>query len=141
MNVPGYLRCKVTLTNRGKFTRVWLQPLSSHQIIPTTTMPEDFEDFWRQTLLQNKDIPLNSKLTKIEELSDEKLDVYHVKFQNYKLGSYIYGVLSVPKMEQNSALIKVLGAGVWSHFVSRHRCSQRNDCIGHSNSWNSYSNG
>ena len=119
MNVPGYLRCKVTLTNEGKiYEGMATVAFSSHQLIPTTTMPEDFEDFWRQTLLQNKDIPLNSKLTKIEELSDEKLDVYHVKFQNYKLGSYIYGVLSVPKNGTKfPALIKVPGAGVWSHFM------------------------
>jgi len=119
MKTPGYLRCKVTVDSEGKFYEgMATVAFANDQIMPTTTMPDDFEKFWEQTLLQNKDIPLNAKMTKIEALSDEKLDVYQVKFQNFRLGSYIYGVLSVPRGGKKfPALIKVPGAGVWPHFM------------------------
>ena len=74
MKTPGYLRCKVTVDSEGKFYEgMATVAFANDQIMPTTTMPDDFEKFWEQTLLQNKDIPLNAKMTKIEALSDEKL--------------------------------------------------------------------
>ena len=52
-------------------------------------------------------------MTLLPELCTEKVNVYHVNLQNFRVGSRLYGILCVPKKEgKYPALLKVPGAGV-----------------------------
>lgn len=118
MKQAGFLRCKATINVNGKsYTGIATAAFDPEKIEPVTTMPTDFKTFWESTIEANKQIPLNPKFEKMDDLSDESVNVYHVKFQNFRYNSYIYGILSIPKKEGKfPALLKVPGAGVWPHF-------------------------
>src|SRR5690606_22224750 len=57
-------------------------------------------------------IPLDARMTLLPERCTEKVDVYHVSFQNYRSRSRIYGILCMPRKEgKYPALLRVPGAG------------------------------
>ena len=111
---PGFLRCIVEADVDGKLYKgmatAGFDPLS---IKPTVPTPADFIEFWDKAKSDLATIPIDAKMTLLPERCTEKVNVYHVNIQNFRVGSRLYGILCVPKKEgKYPALLKVPGAGV-----------------------------
>jgi len=114
MKAPGFLRCEVVATVDGKEYRglatAGFDPLN---IKPAIENPRDFVQFWEKAKQDNAAIPIDARMTLLPDRCTEKVNVYHVNLQNYRLGSRFYGILCVPKAEgKYPALLRVPGAGV-----------------------------
>jgi cephalosporin-C deacetylase len=114
MKTPGFLRCIATTLIDGKLYRglatVGYNPAA---IKPTTDSPVDFVAFWDKAKDDLAKIPLDLKLTLVQEKCTEKVNVYHMSVQNYRLGARLYGMLCVPKKPgKYPAELIVPGAGI-----------------------------
>jgi cephalosporin-C deacetylase len=114
LDKPGFLRCVVTATIEGKpYRGLATAAFSPEKIQPTTTVPKDFLSFWNKAKADAAKIPMDAQVTLLPEKSTATVNVYEVSIQNFKLGSRIYGIVSVPKKEgKYPAILKVPGAGV-----------------------------
>ncbi len=118
MKNPGFLRCIATATVNGKSYRglatAGFNPL---QIAPTISNPSDFDSYWDNAKAESAAIPMDAIMTLIPERCTEKVNVYHVNLQNYKIGTRLYGILCVPKKEgKYPALLHVPGAGARPYY-------------------------
>jgi cephalosporin-C deacetylase len=111
---PGFLRCKVVAIYEGKeYVGLATAAFDPESIRPTTNEPGDFMQFWENAKAANAKIPMDAKMRLLPERCTEKVNVYEVSIQNYKIGSRLYGILSVPKGEgKYPAILRVPGAGV-----------------------------
>jgi len=114
MKVPGFLTCRVYLSYEGErinnLTQIAYDP---EKIVPITTTPKDFNDFWNKALNDNKKIPMDPLVTLMPEYCTDKVNVYHVGIQSYRINERIYGILSVPKKEgKYPVILQLPGAGV-----------------------------
>jgi cephalosporin-C deacetylase len=114
MTTGGFLRCVAIAEIDGKEYRnlstAGFDPLS---INPTVENPVDFDTFWQDAKTELAKIPMDAKMTLLPERCTEKVNVYHVNIQNFRLGARLYGILCVPKKEgKYPALLQVPGAGV-----------------------------
>lgn len=110
----GFLRCVAEAEVGGKIYKgmatAGFDPFS---IKPTVANPADFVQFWDKAKADLASIPIDARMTLVPELCTEKVNVYHVNLQNFRVGSRLYGILCVPKKEgKYPALLKVPGAGV-----------------------------
>ncbi|HEX6890684.1 MAG TPA: acetylxylan esterase [Chryseolinea sp.] len=110
----GFVRCIVEAEVDGKLYKgmatAGFDPLV---IKPTVPTPADFTQFWDQAKSDLATVPIDAKMTLLPERCTEKVNVYHVNLQNFRVGSRLYGILCVPKKEgKYPALLKVPGAGV-----------------------------
>lgn len=114
MKVPGFLQCRVYLTYDGvRYNNLTQIAYNPEDIKPITTMPKDFNDFWKKALKENKKIAPDPILTLLPEYCTDKVNVYQVAIQSYRVKERIYGILSVPKKEgKYPAILQVPGAGV-----------------------------
>lgn len=114
MNQPGFLRCIIKIDHEGKqYREVITAAFEPYKIAPTVKMPSDFMDFWQKAIKDNREIPLDPKMTLLKDRSTEELNVYEISFQNYKPGSRIYGILCVPKAPgRYPAIFNPPGAGI-----------------------------
>ena len=97
MNKPGFLRCRVWATVDGeKYDECATVGFDVDKIKATTVTPKDFKEFWAGSLKANEAIEMLPQMTLVPERCTSKVDVYLAKFQNYKVGSFIYGTLCVP---------------------------------------------
>jgi len=115
MKNPGFYRCTVSADVNGKTYRgIATVGFNPDQIKPATEIvPLDFTQFWEESKADLAKIPMDSRMTLLPERSTEKVNVYHISIQSFRLGSRIYGILCVPKKEgKYPALLKVPGAGV-----------------------------
>ena len=115
MKAPGFYRCIVTAELNGKKYRgLATVGFDANQIKPAVvSSPADFVQFWDNAKADLAKIPLDVRMTLLPERSTEKVNVYHVNLQNFRLGSRLYGILCVPKKEgKYPALLRVPGAGV-----------------------------
>jgi cephalosporin-C deacetylase-like acetyl esterase len=118
MRTPGFLRCTVTAKIGGKeykkLATAGFDPLS---IQPTVQNPADFTEFWNKAKADLANIPMDARVTLLPERCTEKVNVYHVNLQNFRVGSRLYGILCVPKKEgKYPALLTVPGAGVRPYY-------------------------
>ncbi len=123
MATPGFLRATATVQVNGKrYTGMATAAFSPEQIDASTTMPGDFELFWKGAIADARRVPLRPVMTRKSELSTRHVDVYHVSFQNQREGSRLYGVLSVPRRAgaqragKYPALLDLPGAGVRRYY-------------------------
>ncbi len=112
MHSAGFLRCRVTAYVNGKtysdYTTVAYEPL---KIEPTTTLPDDFMDFWNSAKAKLAEVPVEPLLTLLPEKCTPDLNVYHVRINN--ISGHIYGILAVPKKPgRYPAILHVPGAGI-----------------------------
>jgi cephalosporin-C deacetylase-like acetyl esterase len=114
MQVPGFLRCiAIAEVDNKEYRNLSTAGFDPLQINPTIENPTDFDDFWNNALVDLAKVPMDAKMTLIPERCTEKVNVYQVNLQNYKLGTRLYGILCVPKKEgKYPALLQVPGAGV-----------------------------
>lgn len=113
---PGFtsVRVKVQLDGHtySSMTNIAFDPYS---ITPTTTMPDDFEQFWNDAMLKASKVPMLPTLRHSDEESNDRVDVYYLRLQSYKKGNYVYGVLTVPKTAgRKPAILRLPGAAVRS---------------------------
>ncbi len=109
---PGFtsVRVKVELDghNYSSMTNIAFDP---YTIKPTTTMPDDFEQFWDEAMKKAAQVPMQPTLRHSDEESNDRVDVYYLRLQSYKKGNYVYGVLTVPKTEgRKPAILRLPGA-------------------------------
>lgn len=118
MNTPGFLRCTVTAFIDGKeYTKMATAGFDPLTIKPTVDNPADFTQFWNKAKADLANIPMDARMTLIPERCTEKVNVYHVSLQNFRVGSRLYGILCVPKKEgKYPALLTVPGAGVRPYY-------------------------
>jgi cephalosporin-C deacetylase-like acetyl esterase len=114
MKESGFLRCTAIAEVDGKEYRglatAGFDPLS---IQPTVDNPAGFDTYWNNAKAELAKVPLDAKMTLIPERCTEKVNVYHVNIQNFRLGTRMYGILCIPKKEgKYPALLHVPGAGV-----------------------------
>jgi len=114
MKAPGFLRCTVTAFVDGKqYTKVATAGFDPQDIQPTVDNPTDFTQFWNKAKADLAAIPMDARMTLMPERCTEKVNVYHVSLQNFRVNSRVYGILCVPKKEgKYPALLSVPGAGV-----------------------------
>jgi cephalosporin-C deacetylase len=108
----GFLRCHASVEVDGKtYTSYATAGFSPNEIEPTTTLPSDFELFWKEAKAELAKVPVNPVLTLMPERCTDKVDVYHVSIDNVK--GKIYGILCKPKAEgKYPAILHVPGAGI-----------------------------
>lgn len=114
---PGFITVNTVVKYDGVeykgMTNVGFEPYS---IQPTTTLPDDFKEFWDKTLEKSEKVPMISKCTWSKEQSTAAADVYFVQIQSYRPGNYVYGVLTVPtdrkEGEKLPAILRLPGATV-----------------------------
>jgi cephalosporin-C deacetylase len=114
---PGFIRCIVTANLDGKSVReVATVGFSPEKIVPTQTEPADFDAFWAQQKAALAKIPADYQLTPAPKLSNDRIEVFYLSFQNvgnYKGPGRFYGVLAVPRGEGPFPIaLNVPGAGV-----------------------------
>ena len=116
----GFLRATATaMVDGASVTTLATAGFSPEQLRSTITMPDDFQQFWAKAIADARKTPLDAKMTKLPQYSTPEVDVYHVNFQNNRVGSRLYGMLSVPtKPGKYPATLNVPGAGVRPYFPS-----------------------
>jgi cephalosporin-C deacetylase len=114
LGIPGFLRATATAVVDGvTYTQTATAGFDPERIVAATDMPADFEAFWRQAIADARRVPLAPVTTRLPERSTPEVDVYHVSFQNHRVGSRLYGMLSVPtRPGKYPATLVVPGAGV-----------------------------
>lgn len=118
MNEPGFFCCKVK-AHVGKYTYEGIANVaySPEKLLPVTDMPTDFSTFWENTLQEARYVPLEPTMELLPERCTDKVDVYHVSFQNIRWGSRTYGILCIPKAPgKYPALLRVPGAGIRPYY-------------------------
>lgn len=117
MQTPGFLRCIVSFTKNDKeYRNLATAAFEPFEIKPTTEKPDDFEDFWENAKAEASKVPMDARLTRLEESSTPTVDVYEVNLQSYLPGNRLFGILCVPKKEGTyPAVLKLPGAGVRSY--------------------------
>jgi cephalosporin-C deacetylase-like acetyl esterase len=117
MKKAGFLRCEVIAKVDGKeYKGIGTAAYEPELIKPTVDNPSDFTAFWNGAKEELAAIAIDYRMTLLPERCTEKVDVYHVSFQNIK-NSRIYGILCVPKGEGKfPALLEVPGAGIRPYY-------------------------
>lgn len=114
MQEPGFLRCEVEVEVGGQsYKATATAAFSPEEIKPTTKTPLDFSEFWDTAIQKSKSVPLNKKLTLLEDRSTDDVDVYQVEYEflNQEIEKF-YGVLCMPKQQgKYPAVIRFPGAG------------------------------
>ncbi len=118
MKTGGFLRCIAYARVGDKMYRglatAGFDPTS---IKPTIQKPADFTQFWEQAKTELAAVPMDVRMTIMPERCTEKVNVYQVNLQNYRVGTRLYGILCVPKKEgKYPAILKVPGAGIRPYF-------------------------
>ncbi|MCD8262830.1 MAG: acetylxylan esterase [Tannerellaceae bacterium] len=114
MKEPGFLTCTCTTEVDGlTYTNYLNIAFDPENIQPTTTLPADFKDFWDRALAESGQIPMEPLITLMPEGCTPRYNMYHVRFQHYKKGSYIYGTLTIPtRPGRYPAVLRIPGAGI-----------------------------
>lgn len=114
MRSPGFMTCTCSVVVDGKEYGNYINvAFSPHKIAPTQTNPKDFDSFWRKSLAKAAKIPLEPLITLVPEKCTPRTNVYHVRLQHWRKGTYMYGWLCVPKKEgKYPAVLCLPGAGV-----------------------------
>ena len=118
LDEPGFVRAIVSVVVNGvTYSQRATAAFDPEQIVATTPMPSDFMEFWRGAIASARKVPLDVRMVRLPGRSTPEVDVYHISFQNDRLGSRIYGMLSVPtKPGKYPAILTVPGAGVRPYF-------------------------
>ncbi len=114
MKRPGFYRFKVTAHVDGKdYDGLCTAGFSPLKIKPYAECPEDFDEFWSNTLKDARKVSLEPTRVLLPERCVNGVNVYEVSFVNDRPNDRIFGILSVPKKAgKYPALLRVPGAGV-----------------------------
>lgn len=114
MKTPGFITClchtEVDGIAYSNYVNIGFSP---DKLQPTTTLPSDFTEFWERAKAETARIPMAPLVTLLPEQCTPETNVYHVRLQHYKKGTYLYGILCLPKAPgKYPAVLRVPGAGV-----------------------------
>lgn len=114
MKTPGFTTCLCRTEVDGiaysNYVNIGFSP---DKLEPTTTLPKDFTEFWERAKAETALIPMAPLVTLLPEQCTPETNVYHVRLQHYKKGTYLYGILCIPKKSgKYPAVLRVPGAGV-----------------------------
>ena len=85
----GFLQCHASVVVDGKrYSSFSTAGFSPEEIEPSTTLPSDFELFWKEAKAELAKVPVKPVLTLIPERCTENVDVYHVSINNIKGKNY-----------------------------------------------------
>lgn len=114
MAIPGFLRGTFNARLGSKsISSLATAAYEPEKIRPTNVLPEDFMTFWDQAKEAASKIPMDAQMSSWPEKSTDKVKVFKVSFQNFRAGSRIYGILSMPNREGKfPAVLLVPGAGI-----------------------------
>ncbi len=114
LSFPGHMLIKVTATGGklgGDVNRSAGYLFSPERIEPALPEPDDFDAFWNAGKAAAREIPLDPRTERIEELCDGEIEVFRVSFAAPG-GNRVYGFLSKPVGEGPfPAAVTVPGAG------------------------------
>ncbi len=118
MSQPGFFQCKVKAHVEGRtYEGLAKAAYAPDQIVATAENPTDFDSFWANAIEQARQTPLQPTMVLLPERCTEKVNVYHVSFQNVRPGSRTYGILCMPKQPgKYPALLRVPGAGIRPYY-------------------------
>ena len=118
LDEPGFVRTIATVVIGGvTYSERATAAFDPEKIVATTPMPSDFMAFWQGAIASARKVPLDVRMVRLPGRSTPEVNVYHISFQNDRLGSRIYGMLSVPaKPGKYPAILTVPGAGVRPYF-------------------------
>lgn len=116
MSTPGFRDCRLTTKIDGTTYKHHVKVgFSPDEIRPYTSMPSDFEAFWKNNMDESSKFPLQYSNEKIEKYSTDKIDCYLVKLQLNNKRQAIYGYLFYPKDAKEKSHPVILcppGAGI-----------------------------
>lgn len=123
---PGFYTLKATCKVDGKeYSNLIKLAFSPDSLKPTAQMPEDFIEYWQGRIAKARELPLQPLFVRKDQYDTPYCDAYEVRFQNAKKGTYMYGMLCVPKgvcptdtvaTRKYPAVILWPGAGVKPHL-------------------------
>ena len=118
MSQPGFFQCKVTAHVEGRtYEGLAKAAYTPEKIVASAENPADFDSFWAKAIEQARQTPLQPTMVLLLERCTEKVNVYHVSFQNVRPGSRTYGILCMPKQPgKYPALLRVPGAGIRPYY-------------------------
>lgn len=118
MTVPGFLQCRVKgRVGNAELTALAGAGIDPTEIEPSSTAPEDFDEFWAAKKRLLATVPVNARITPVRSLRPG-VEVFDVQADS--VGAGVSGYLVRPKGAQVKSLPIVLslhGAGVSSSFV------------------------
>lgn len=114
---PGFITCEASVQYNGKtYKGRGNTAIDPDKIKPTCALPSDFNTYWNEQIQKARKIALDTKMIYVPQKSTSKYEFYYINFQNNKVGSRIYGVLTIPKGSGTfPAILNVPGAGVRSY--------------------------
>ena len=114
-NTPGFTDLKLTASIDGEKTEHHIKVgYDVDKILPFTKMPDEFDNFWKQTLDEMHKTPLSYSRELAKEYCTDKMDCWLIKLQIDKSHS-MYGYLFMPKNAESKKLPAVFsppGAGI-----------------------------
>ena len=114
MKTPGIYRLRVWANYEEKrYEGMTSVAFDAEKIQPAVKYPDDFKEFWDETLAYSRQTPLNPVVTLMPERCTSKADVYHISYESGFNASRMYGILCMPKAPgKYPALLRVPGAGI-----------------------------
>lgn len=115
LETPGFLRCFANVEIDGKtYSNFATVGYDVDKIEPTTSLPDDFIEFWDKGKQELAEIPIEPIFKLLPDQCTDKVDVYEVSINN--IYGKIYGILCKPKKKGKfPAILHVPGAGVRPH--------------------------
>ena len=99
MNKPGFLDLRLSATiNDKKYEHHVKVGFSPEQLKPYTKNPSDFDDFWKNNLVEARKTPVSITCEKVDKYTTDDFDCYLLKIKTDKRHS-VYGYLTKPKKE------------------------------------------
>lgn len=132
MKEPGFRDCRLTATVDGKtYSHHVKVGFSPEKLRPYTTMPADFQEFWKKEKTELAKCPLVYTKEHVKKYSTDKIDCYLIKLQINQRGQSIYGYLFYPKKEGKFPVVLCPpGAGIKTiKEPLRHKYYAEQGCI------------
>ena len=99
MKSAGFLDLRLSATvNDKKYNHHVKVGFSPEQLKPYTKNPSDFDDFWKNNLVEARKTPLSVTCEKVDKYTTDEFDCYLLKIKTDKHHS-VYGYLTKPKKE------------------------------------------
>lgn len=120
---PGFRELQLSTTIDGTDYQYHIKlGFEPEKIVPSTTMPDDFDSYWQAEIDKAQQVPMIVERTWIAELSDHLIDRYLIKLQAYQTGQFVYGYLTIPKQPGRFPVVfSPPGAGIKPLTPHKHR--------------------
>lgn len=113
MKKPGFLDLRLTALYDGKKYQHHVKVgFSPEQLKPYTQNPQDFDQFWNETLAEARKTPVSVSCEKVDKYSTDDFDCFLLKIKTDRRHS-VYGYLTKPKdSDKHPVVLCPPGAGI-----------------------------